>query len=451
LKIVIAGAGEVGFHLIERLYREGISLSVIDTDKWILQELKDKFDIQVDQANIIDSRFLRKAHLKDADLFLAITNSDETNMIACKMAKSAGVKTTVCRIRSVQLEGAKKDASLASLGIDHIINPVELVADELCQMVIAPNLVDRHLFDEGRLALFGYQVQDYNRFVGKTFAEIQSQLRGLSISLALLSRQERCFLPDPEHRLEVSDQLYVFCPTAHHAQLREEMGYTKVSAKSKRVMINGGGHIGLRLASRLEKTAHQVRIIEPNEVRAQRIAGRLSKAMVLQFDGTELKKLEAEGVDEQDFFISVTSLEEVNLTACLMAKQHSDAKAICLVKQQELIAILERATAIDRAISPRLTTSRSLDQFIGEGRVKSAFSQGSMQILELYLQNGSKGVGLKIGDLELGDATAIGMVKRGESFVIPSASLVLEAGDLILLLVHRLDKPMILEKFGLGS
>lgn len=450
MKIVIAGAGEVGFHLIERLHREGVTLSVIDTDKMILKELESQFHVQVDQSNIIDSRFLRKAHLKDADLFLAITNSDETNMIACKMAKSAGVIKTVCRIRSIQLEGAKKKASLESLGIDHIINPVELVADEIVQMVMAPNLVDRHLFDAGRLSFLGYKVQSYNTFIGFSIAEIHGKISCMGISVALLSRQERCFLPTQEHRIELADQLYFFCPTQNHQWLRQLMGYTKVSAKSKRVMINGGGHIGLRVARQLETTAHQVKVIETNETRAQKIAARLSKAMILQFDGTELKKLAAEGIDEQDFFISVTSLEEVNLTACLMAKQHSEAKAICLVKQQELIAILERATKIDRAISPRITTSRSLDRFFGGGRIQSAFSQGSMQVLELKLFEGSNWAGARISDLDLGDATAIGMLKREDQYLLPGSDTLLKEGDLVLLLVHRLDKPEILKNFGLA-
>lgn len=447
MKIVIAGAGEVGYNLIEKLAREGMKLSVVDTDKKTLRDLAEKYGVETDLANVVDSRFLTRAHLKDADLFLAITNSDETNMIACKMASTAGVGKTVCRIRSVHLSGSKRDQSLKSLGIDFIINPVELVADELFQLVMTPNLIDQHLFDDGELLFIGYRIQPFCTFCGHSFGHVRNQLERLRVVPALLLRQDRCFLPDDLSLFEPDDVVYFFSPVKAHSNLRELMGYAKAARKKKRVMINGGGHIGYRLAKRLEPTPHQVKVIETNPARAQNIAGRLSHALVLNFDGTELKKLKSEGLDEMDFFISTTSREEINLSAGILAKTYSEAKVICLVKQQELIPIVEHATGIDRALSPRILTARHLNRFIQGGDVESYFSQAHMEVFQLHLKAGNPALGRTLGELDLGEASAVGLIRRDDHYVLPRPKTVLKEEDLLFLMIHKLDRAQVMARF----
>ena len=451
MKIVIAGAGEVGYNLIERLSKEPVQLFVVDTNPVVLKRLQDQFGVTTDLSNVVDSRFLSRSHLKDADLFLAITNSDETNMIACKIASAAGVGKTVCRIRTVHLEGAKKAESLQSLGIDHIINPVELVADELFKGVMTPNLIESHAFDEGRLFLYGYRIQTYCQFFNQTVEEVKGQLEPYGILPALLLRQGRCFLPKLAQRLEEHDVLYFLCPLQKHTTLREIMGYARAAAKKKRVMINGGGHIGFRLAKRLEETHHQVKVIERDAFRSQNIAGRLSKALVLHFDGTELKSLKSEGLTDTDFFLSVTSSEQINLTACLLAKVNSHARAICLVMQQEWLPIVEEGTLIDRAVSPRILTARHLKRFIQGDRVESSFTVAHTEILQIHLKDDCPLLGKTLAQLDLGDASAVGLVAREGQYHSPSSNFKLQNQDLVLLLVHRLDRAKVLELFGRTS
>ncbi|MDT8445364.1 MAG: Trk system potassium transporter TrkA [bacterium] len=447
MKIVIAGAGEVGYNLIEKLAREGMDLSVVDTDAKTLKSIEKRFKVAVDLSNVVDSRFLSKSHLKDADLFLAITNSDETNMIACKMAKASGVSKTVCRIRSVHLEGSKREESLKSLGIDFIINPVELVAAELFQLVMTPNLIDQHQFDDGKLLFLGYRMQPFCSFMGKSFGEVRNQLERLRVVPALLLRHDRCFLPHDETLVEPNDVVYFFSPNQAHNLLREQMGYARAAMRKKRIMINGGGHIGFRLARLLEDTPHQVKIIEMREQRAQSIAGRLRKALVLNFDGTELKKLVAEGLDEMDFFISVASKEEINIAACLLAKAHCDAKTICLVKQQELIPILQQGTQIERAISPRILTARHLNRFIQGGDVESYFSQAHMEVFQLHLKAGSPVLGRSIEQMDLGEASSVGLIHRGGHYVLPRPKTILKEDDLLFLMIHKLDRAQVMARF----
>ncbi|OGG93259.1 MAG: hypothetical protein A2527_13505 [Candidatus Lambdaproteobacteria bacterium RIFOXYD2_FULL_50_16] len=449
MKIVIAGAGEVGYNLIDKLAAQGARLWVVDRDAQVLEKLSRKFsEVTVDCANLVDSRFLTKTHLKDADLFLAITNSDEINMIACKMASSAGAKRTVCRIRSIQLKGAKREESLKSLGIDHIINPVELAANELFHLVSAPYLVDTHEFDQGNLSLIGYRIQEFCNIVGQSISKIEEKLASLSIKPGLVVRQDRAFLPDGRTLIEDQDLLYFFCPTGMRSWLRGFLGYAKEAKGRKNIMINGGGHIGFKLATMLENTHHRVKVIERDRMRSHNIAGRLTNAMVLNMDGTDRRKLLAEGLDEQDFFVSLTPREDVNMAACLIAKAHSNAKTICLVKQAELTQIIAQGTLIDLAISPRLLTARSLIRFVHAGSIESYFSHGHTAVMQLRLNPKCPCVGKRLGELALPKSSTVAVIGRKGHYILPGIKTEFEAGDLVFLIQHDQDKNEVMSFFS---
>ena len=224
MKIVIAGAGEVGFHLIEKLCREDHEIYVIDTNKEVLEKLKIDFEIQTDNESIINSKFLHKTHLEKTDLFMAITNSDETNMIACKTASEAGAKKTICRIRQIDLNSEKRQFSLKSLGIDWVINPVSLVAEELFNLVLTPNIVDSHEFVAGEITLTGYKMTHYSKILAHSIRQLDENYLGGKFHIGIIQRKDMSIIPDKNETIQQDDIVYFFYRTKYYQLLRKILG-----------------------------------------------------------------------------------------------------------------------------------------------------------------------------------------------------------------------------------
>ncbi len=449
MKIVIAGAGEVGFHLIENLSREDQDLSVIDINAEVLEKLKLDYGIQTDHSNIADSQFLSPAHLEDTDLFLAITNSDETNMIACKLASEAGVKQTICRIRQVDLSTTKKEFSLKSLGIDWVINPVSLVADELVQLVLTPNIVDSHFFLDRKILLTGYRMTEYSRIIGRSIEVLEKEFKRNLFQIAIIQRKNMSFIPQKKDIIKYGDVVYFIYKNEDFVALRRVLGYAQKFSKTRKIFINGGGNIGLRIAEGLEKADQEVKLIEQNLSRSYQIAESLQKSLVLNFDGTDLNQLMTEGVESADYFISVTDSEPVNITSCLLACDQGVERTICLVQQPELVQIINQNTPITLGVSPRVLTARHLVQFIQGTNVSSYFSlvNSQIEVLEVHLEAHSKCLNIPLKHLTLPENVLIGMIKRHNTFLLAKGNTFLMAGDIVLLVLHRFDRENALSFF----
>lgn len=442
MKIIIAGAGEVGFHLIENLCKEQNDIFVVDTNSEVLERLKGDHDIHTDHGNIVTSKYLHKTHLQDTDLFMAITNSDETNMIACKTASEAGAAKTICRIRQVDLNSEKKKISLKSLGIDWVINPVSLVADELCKLVLTPNIVDSHEFAEGSISLTGYKMTTYSKIVNRSIGQVErEQLKG-RFHIGIIQRQERSIIPHADEVIQADDVLYFFYESSNYLLLRQVLGYDHLQSKSRKIFINGGGHMGLRVAQRLEKANQHVKVIEKDLARSYHISEKLQKAFVLHFDGTDLKQLVAEGIDTADYFISVTDNEQVNITSCLLAHEQGVEQTICLVKQPELIQIIDQNTPISLGISPRMLTARHLIRFIQDTNVFTYFSllNSHIEILETHIQESAPCLERPLNELDLPEGVRITAIVRSNHYLAPDEVTILAPGDTVLLILHRLDR-----------
>ncbi|MFH2132730.1 MAG: Trk system potassium transporter TrkA [bacterium] len=442
MKILIAGAGEVGFHLIEKLCKEDHEIYVVDTSREVLNKLKSEFDIQTDQGSIINSRFLHKSLLKDTDLFMAITNSDETNMIACKTASEAGAKKTICRIRQINLSSEFKHFSLKSLGIDWVINPVSLVADELFKLVLTPNIVDSHEFGAGEISLTGYKMADYSKILNRSIEHLETYFLKGRFHIGIIQRKDMSIIPNKGETILLDDIVYFFYRSKNYQLLRKILGYDHLQSKSRQVFINGGGHMGLRVAQNLERANQHVKVIEKDLARSYHISEKLQKALVLNFDGTDLKQLIVEGIESADYFISVTDNEPVNLTSCLLAYQQGVERTICLVKQPEMIQIIDQNTPISLGISPRMLTARHLVRFIQDTNIYSHFSllNSQIEILEIRVNEATPCLSQPLKDLDLPENVRIAVIHRDNKFLVPGGDAVLLPKDTILLILHRLDR-----------
>ena len=439
----------MGYHLIENLRQEELNILVIDSDKRVLERLRADYDVKTEESNIVDSRFMNSSYLKNVDLFLAITNSDETNMIACKTASEAGAKKTICRIRQIDFSTSKKKFSLNSLGIDWVINPVSLVAEEICHLVQVPNIVDRHEFVSGDIHLVGFKIQPHCRIAGKSLGELKRDFDDRLFKVSAIQRSDMAIVPSRDVVIRPKDVVYFFCQANKFHDLKTYLGYRKSSHREKRIFINGGGHIGVRLAKRLEDAGHKVKVIERKVSRSFRISERLERSLVLNFDGTDLKQLIAEGIEHADFFISVTDDENVNLASCLVAAEQSMARTICLVHQPEFLSIIDQNTAISLGVSPRILTTRYLARFIQESSVQSYFPLGNshLAILELKLSDVTPCIGVPLQDLLFPENAVVGLIKRGDRILLPKGEHTLQSGDIILIIVHRMDKSKVMRFF----
>jgi trk/ktr system potassium uptake protein len=442
LKIVVAGAGEVGFHLIENLRKNNLDIIAIDTNLEVLEKLKRDFGVTTDHSSIVDSKYLSSKHLSDAELFLAITNSDETNMIACKLASEAGVDKTICRIRQIDLKSDYKGFSLKSLGIDWVINPVYLVADEIVRLIMTPNIVDSHEFLNGKILLTGYRITETSKIIGKSIRELGKDTKDNLFQIAVIQRKNVSHVPQKDDVIKYGDIVYFIYKSENFKSLRKFLGYAQRSAKTKQVFINGGGNIGLRLAEQLEIAKQEVKVIEQDLSRSYRIAETLQKALVLNFDGTDLHQLTAENIENADYFIAVTDSESQNLTSCLLAGKQGVEKTVCLVQQPELVQIIDQNSPISIAISPRILTARYLVQFIQGTNISSYFSMinGQIEILEISLDAQAKCLGIRLKDISLPENVMIGIIKRKDSYLIPRGDTKIIEGDIVLVVLHRFDR-----------
>ena len=449
MKIIIAGAGEVGFHFIEKLCKEQNEIYVVDKKSEVLERLKSDFDIQTDLGNINTSKFLHKTHLQDADLFMAITNSDETNMIACRSASEAGVGKTICRIRQVNLNSDKKQLSLKSLGIDWVINPVSLVADELCKLILTPNIVDSHEFAGSSVSLTGYKMTHYSKILGYSIGQIEKRYLKGRFHIGIIQRKDMSIIPHKDEIIQEDDVLYFLYQPKDYFPLRKILGYDHLQSKSRQVFINGGGHMGMRVAQSLERSNQYVKVIEKNLARSYHIAEKLQKALVLNFDGTDLKQLIAEGIESADYFISVTDNEQVNITSCLLAHQQGVGRTICLVKQPELIQIIDQNTPISLGISPRMLTARHLVQFIQDSHQFTYFSlfNSHIEILETVVSNDATCLGKPLSEVDFPDDVRISAIYRNSHFLIPDGTAMLQPGDTVLIFLHQLDRLKAMDVF----
>lgn len=448
MQVVIAGAGEVGFNLIQNLYRDHVKVLVVDSDEAILKKLSSLTNIKTEFGNITDHKVLQKCDLKNTDLFIAITNFDETNMIACQMAKELGAKKTISRIRYIRYDTFDKTFSLSSLGVDNIMNPVDVIANELYRLVQAPNSVESHDFFEGDITLIGFHIRKNANILKYSIQKlIQTLPKEKNIYLSAIQRENQTFFPNISITIEESDIVYFFCPFENIQILRNFLyGSNK---KEGLIFINGGGYVGYQLASMLEKSNYKVKIIEKNREKCKRIAERLQNTLVLNFDGTDSKRLKAEGIYDSEYFFSVTNNEHVNIISSMIACEFQVKYPVSLVKQPEYVSILEKNSSIYLSISPRVLSAHFLSRFIHGEYVTSYFSimNSSTEFIELQISQAFAYKEIPLKDFEIIHDIHISLIRRDEVLMLPTINTYLMEGDYIVVMLHKFDRTKVLNFF----
>lgn len=415
MKIVILGAGRVGASVAESLVSEQNDITVIDTDPVRLAELQDRLDLRTVVGNAAQPSTLRDAGADDADMVIATTQSDETNLVACHLAARVfNVPTRIARVRAADFQDHPELVGEGAFSVDHLIVPEKTVTDYVAKLIEFPEALQVLEFAGGRVSLIAIRAYAGGQLVQRPIREIRSHIPNVDSRIVAIFRGETTIYPDGDTMILPGDEVFFLAASEHIRTVMTEL--RKMDSPVRRVMLAGGGRIGLRLAQRL--AGHlDVRIIEPDIRRCEYLASQLpSGTLVLNGDATDEDLLEEESVGEMDLFCALTSDDEDNIMSSLLAKKMGARRVIALINRRAYADLMEGGR-IDIAIVPAQATIGELLAHVRRGDVAAVHSlrRGAAEALEAIAHGdakSSKVVGRRIEQLDLPPGTIIGAIVR---------------------------------------
>jgi trk system potassium uptake protein len=434
LKIIIVGAGEVGYHFAEWLAQEKKEVVTIDIDPEALTRVSDHLDVQILQGSGSNPRVLEESGLKNADLILAVTDKDEVNLIACLFANVIAPDIQkVALIRNPDYINYREALTRDILNIGLVINPEMEVVNSILRILGAPEVEEVNDFVGGRLKMLGKHLPPDSPLNGLKLMQLPDKIERNRMIIAALVRDEALIIPKGKDTLQAGDFVYFVCQSQDIEEILRLFG--KQTATLKNILVVGGGNIGFPLAKELEARRFSVKLIEKDPQRCQTISARLNRTLVLQGFATDQKFLEQENIGHMDMVVAVTWDEEMNILSCLLAKQLGAKKTIARVNKVHYIPLVQ-AIGIDHIVSPRVSAINALFPYIRRGKVISSVSiRGkAAEVLEAEALAKSAIVCGPIKDLQFPKEALFLCVFRGDEVIIPSGDTIIEPGDRVLIL-----------------
>ena len=435
MKIIILGAGQVGSTVAETLASEANDITVVDVDGRRLRSLQDHLDIRTVPGHASHPDVLASAGAEDADLILAVTSSDETNMVACQVAWTIfRTPTKIARVRSAAYVRHGELFARDALPVDLIISPEQLVTEYIQRLVETPGALQVLDFANGRVRLVGVKAYYGGPLVGHALRELRSRMPDIDTRVAAIFRRGVGIIPKGDTVIEADDEVFFVAATEHSRAVMGEL--RKLDRPVRRIMLAGGGNIGRRLAAALERRVH-VKLIEHSPERAERLSEVLDGTVVLQGDAADEDLLREEGIDQTDVFCAVTNDDQVNILSGMLARRLGARKVMALINRSAYVDLVQGG-AIDIAISPQQTTAGVLLAHVRRGDVVAVHSlrRGAAEAIEAIAHGDrrtSKVVGRAVGDIKLPAGTTIDAVVRGEDVVIAHHDTVIENDDHVIL------------------
>jgi trk/ktr system potassium uptake protein len=443
VKILILGAGQVGSTVAESLVNEANDITVVDTDVEKLHQLQDRLDLRTLAGNAGHPSVLEQAGIADTDMLLAVTQSDEVNMVACKLASSLyNTPTRIARIRSADFLARPEVFSKENFCVDFSICPEQILTDYIVKLIEFPEALQVQKFSQGKASLVAVRAFQGGPLIGRPLSFLRTNMPQVDTRVAAIFRKDGPLIPEGTTVIEEGDEIFFIAATDNIRSVLKEM--RRMDKPSRRVMIIGGGNIGLRLAKALEHD-YQVKLIEYSKKSCQKLAGELTSTLVLNGDGTDEKLLHQEHIGEVDVFCALTNDDENNIMSALLAKQGGAGKVIALINRSAYVDLLQGGK-IDIALSPAHVTIGSLLAYVRQGDVAAVHSlrRGAAEVLELVVhgdRQSSRVVGRRIDEIDLPRGATIGAIVRGEEVIMGHHDLVIEAEDHVIVFV--IDKVMV--------
>lgn len=433
MKIVIIGAGEVGFYLGGLLSASKHDVTILDRDKEALARVSEKLDVLTLEGNATSGTDLLLAGVDKADIVIAATSVDEVNMITAMMSKRLGVKKVIARVRSKELSSPNSPIKPSDLGIDVLIHPEYSVALDIVQLLKRAAASDVINIADGKMQLVGIKLDSESPIIGKNMIELAQEINSVAFRVVAISRGGFSLIPKGETKLQTNDQIFILSKTSDIRVIVSATGHNEKSIS--RVMIAGGTAIGEMVAEMLVNDARdwRIKLIEPDIDRANFLAEHLSNVLVLNGNPADPDLLAAEGVDDMDAFISVTSDEESNIISCLMAKHLSVRKTIALVSKPSFIP-LSQTIGLDAAVNIKLSVSNEIHRYVREGRLVavSALHGIDAEVLELVPTSESKLLNKPLHSLKFPKGCVVGGIIKGEQVEIAVGTSIIEENNRVI-------------------
>ncbi|AGV11064.1 TPA: Trk system potassium transporter TrkA [Haemophilus influenzae] len=436
MKIIILGAGQVGTTLAENLVSEDNDITLVDNESPQLQTLQEKHDLRVVQGSPSSPKVLRDAGAADADLMVAVTASDEINMVACQMGYTLfNTPTRIARIRNSEyLREKDKLFNNENIPIDHLISPENLVTDEITRLIAYPGALQVAHFANNRISIVVVKAYYGGPLVGYALSAFREHMPHIDCRIMSILRNGKPIRPQGSTIVEAGDEITFICATEHIKAVMGEL--QRLEKPYKRVMIVGGGNVAFGVAKRLENSC-TVKLIERDSNRAQALAEKLPKTLVFNGDASDQNLLFEEHIESVDVFLSLSSDDEANIMSALLAKRLGAKKAMVLIQRIAYINLIQGGT-IDIAVSPQQVTISALLGHVRKGDVKNVATlrHGIAEAIEIVAHgnvNTSNIVGRKIGELRLPMGTIIGALLRGNDVIIARRQVIIEEGDHIVI------------------
>jgi trk system potassium uptake protein TrkA len=435
MKIIILGAGQVGSSVADNLASEANDITLVDEDAAVLQDLQDRLDIRTVRGRASYPEVLSQAGADDADMIIAVTSSDETNMIACQVAYTLfHTPTKIARVRSVEYLNHARLFAQEALPVDVLISPEQLVTDYIERLIENPGALQVLDFANGSVQLVAVHAFYGGPLVGHELRELREHMPGIDARVAAIFRQGKPIVPEGDTIIEVDDEVFFLAARKH---IRAVMGeLRKMDKPVKRIILAGGGNIGLRLAAAIEHQ-YQVRIVEHNVERAKLLSETLDKAIVLHGDAADEELLLDENIENTDVFCALTNDEEANILSAMLAKRLGARKVMSLINRAAYVNLVQSG-AIDVAISPQQATIGSLLTHVRRGDVVMVHSlrRGAAEAIEAVAhgdRRSSSVVGRAIEEIKLPKGSSIGAIVRGDEVIIAHHDVVIESDDHVIL------------------
>ncbi|MGB1090700.1 MAG: Trk system potassium transporter TrkA [Oceanobacter sp.] len=453
MKIIILGAGQVGGTLAENLAVEQNDITVVDTDQRRLRELQDHIDIKTVIGCGSYPHILREAGADDADMLVAVTNSDEINMVACQIAYTLfRTPTKISRIRSSSYLRQKDLFNINAFPIDVLISPEQVVTNYVRRLMQYPGALQVMDFADEKVQLVAVKAYYGGPLVGQAIQELKSHLPDVDSRVAAVFRKNKAIEPTGETIIEADDEVFFVAARSNIRRVMSELRRTEDSYR--RVMIAGGGNIGYRLAKALENS-YNIKLIERDRQRARFLSEQLDDTVVLLGSATDKALLEEENIENIDVFCALTNDDEVNVMSSLLAKKLGARKVMTLINKAAYVDLVQGGT-IDVAISPQTATIGSLLTHVRRGDVVNVHSlrRGAAEAIEAIAHGdamSSKVVGRRVKEIQLPPGTTIGAIVRGDEVIMGTSEVMVESDDhVILFVMNKKHIPEVERLFQVG-
>jgi trk system potassium uptake protein TrkA len=426
MHILVLGARDIGFRLAKRLSREKHDITIVDNEPAIVKRASEQLDAIVVEGHASSHKVLEQSNLKQKDILAAMTNNDEVNLLACRIAKKTGVSTTIARIRNPELTMDDYVLTREEMGVDYIIHPEKETADAVVGLIRQSSATDVIKFEEGKIQIVGVRLETGSALLRKPLIELSREFGNPPMRVVAINRNQRTLIPGGNDEFVPGDHVFAVCAPDYIPKFIALTGKKDINVED--MMILGGGLIGQFIARSLAKNVN-IKIVESNVEKSEEIANVLPDTLIIQGDGTDIDLMAVEGLMDMDAFIAVTGDDETNIISTLLARHLKVARTIALVNKLEYLPITP-TIGMDAVVSKQLLTVNAVHQFIQHQRVAALATIPGVnaQIIE-YIAKKGKITQKPLKKMQFPQDAIVGAVMRDDQMIVPMGDTQISQGD----------------------